>query len=348
MKDKKIGFVVPQISLRKTLKEIFRGIYGLKASDVISPSEVVSNFMKNHKKYDILLVDEAHRLRKRKNITNYQSHDKNNKRLELPKDATELDWILKCCKCPVLFYDEKQVIGPAGVEKDTLENKVKTFFHEYKEILLQQQMRSQGGVEYIESIKNILQMGDPKKKAERIGFSNYEFAIVEDFSTFNDLMFTYNKKYGLVRMMAGYAWEWKSKKNPNDFDIEIEIKGKSEGEKKNINKRWNSILEDWIASDNSINEVGSIHTVQGYDLNYGFVILGNDIVYKKGSIEANRDSYFDAKGKNTATQEELTEYIKNIYYVLMTRGIKGTYLYVCDKALRDYLKQYISVYSANL
>ena len=56
-----------------------------------------------------------------------------------------------------------------------------------------------------------------------------------------------------------------------------------------------------------------------------------------------KNSYFDRYGKIGADDKELEEFIKNIYYVLMTRGIKGTYLYVCDEALREYLAQYVDV-----
>lgn len=80
-------------------------------------------------------------------------------------------------------------------------------------------------------------------------------------------------------------------------------------------------------------------------LNYAFVIIGKDIGYDKatGKIVVHPESYFDKNGKRTAGYEELLEYITNVYYVLMTRGIKGTYLYVCDHDLREYLSQYIEM-----
>ena len=73
------------------------------------------------------------------------------------------------------------------------------------------------------------------------------------------------------------------------------------------------------------------------------MILGNDIGYDKEdkSIVVYPDHYYDKNGKRTATEKELLEYITNVYYVLLTRGIKGTYLYVCDDNLREYLQQYI-------
>ncbi len=64
---------------------------------------------------------------------------------------------------------------------------------------------------------------------------------------------------------------------------------------------------------------------------------------EKKCIYADKNKYFDVNGKKSATPEELTQYIKNIYYVLMTRGIKGTYLYVCDDDLKTYLKKYVDV-----
>lgn len=87
--------------------------------------------------------------------------------------------------------------------------------------------------------------------------------------------------------------------------------------------------------------MGCIHSLQGYDLNYGFVILGNDIKFRDGKIVADSHNYFDINGKKSTNNDTLIGYIRNIYYVLMTRGIKGTYLYICDEGLRNYFKQYI-------
>ena len=89
--------------------------------------------------------------------------------------------------------------------------------------------------------------------------------------------------------------------------------------------------------------MGCIHTSAGYDLNYAFVILGNDIKYNDvyHKIYVDRSKYYDKRGKQSATDEELDQYIRNIYYVLMTRGIRGTYLYVCDDKLRDHFMKYV-------
>ena len=93
--EKQIGFVVPQTSLRKTMRAIFKSIYGLSPSQILSPSDVVK------KRYDILLVDEAHRLHQYKNISYMGTFKQNCEKLGLTTEADELDWLLKQSDCTV-------------------------------------------------------------------------------------------------------------------------------------------------------------------------------------------------------------------------------------------------------
>lgn len=106
---------------------------------------------------------------------------------------------------------------------------------------------------------------------------------------------------------------------------------------------WNSKYYNWVATENSENEIGCIHTIQGFDLNYTGVIIGNELKYdlKNNRLYFDRQSYYDVNGKNKTSDEELRQYILNIYSVLCTRGISGTYIYACDEGVRDYLKRYI-------
>lgn len=99
-----------------------------------------------------------------------------------------------------------------------------------------------------------------------------------------------------------------------------------------------------MESEAVAHEVGCIHTIQGYDLSYAYVIVGEDLVYNRqaGRIEAVQDNYYDTNGQTKGMDpEELLAFIRDIYYVLLTRGIEGTHLYVCDPALREHLSRYI-------
>ncbi len=114
---------------------------------------------------------------------------------------------------------------------------------------------------------------------------------------------------------------------------------------------WNSIAQDWVNSPNAINEVGCIHTVQGYDLNYVGVIIGPEFSYdiENKKFKVDKEKYFDTNGRNGITDpNELERYIINIYKTLLTRGIKGTYVYVVDENLRSYLSQIVNKTSISI
>ena len=278
-------------------------------------------------------MDEAHRLHQYKNISYRGPFKKSCERIGLTTESDELDWIMHQCDCPILFYDRMQVVGPSGINierfSSKMENDRKNRLTKYFKLLTQ--MRVKGGNDYIGYIENILRCNETEKKT----FSNYQFAMFRDFKAFENLMYKKECEEGLTRMVAGYSWDWVSNNDPTKYDIEIE----------GVKRKWNHCTEGWVHSREAIDEIGCIHSIQGYDLNYAFVIMGREISYNKGTQEiiVNRDLYFDDNGKNTATYDELLEYIKDIYYVLLSRGIKGTYVYVCNDELREYMENYIDV-----
>ncbi len=325
--DKKIGFVVPQTSLRKTLKDVFKSIYGLSPSQILSPSDVTKE------RYDILLADEAHRLHQYKNISYMGPFKKNCELLGLTTEADELDWILMQSEIAVLFYDSMQVVGPSGIDFARFDKKMEDSFNQrticYYTLLTQ--MRVKGGNDYIDFVKSILDGTCVKPYSSDI----YDFKLYTDFSLFEKDMYEKENEGGLSRMLAGYAWPWISKNDKSLRDITIQ----------NVSRMWNHRTDGWVLTKEAIDEVGCIHSIQGYDLNYAFVILGNEIGYdiSSGTVMVRPDNYYDKNGKRTAEYEELLEYIKNVYYVLMTRGIRGTYIYVCDDALKEYIGQYVEV-----
>jgi len=332
-KNFSIALVIPMTQLRQSIKKIFKKVKGLSAAMVISPSQVIDH------DYDLVIVDESHRLHKPKNISNLGSHYKNNELIGLPKrEGTELDWIIKKSKRQIFFYDVNQSVGPSCVEHRDFEN-IKG-----KNLLLTEQMRIEAGREYVEFIEDFFNLKTPSNK----NFKNYDFKIYNDIrQLFNDIK-EKNKKYGLSRVVAGYAWPWHTKPGNKskiqDYDIEID----------GYKAVWNSTVKDWINSPNAINEVGCIHTVQGYGLNYTGVIIGPEFGYdfNKKTFFIDKKKYFDKNGRNgIADPNELEKYIINIYKILLTRGISGTYVYIVDQNLKKYFaeklnKEIISNFSA--
>lgn len=293
---------------------------------VIGPSEISKEM------FDIVVVDESHRLRRRVNLgTYFGAFDKACEKLKLDKNkCSELDWVLKQSKKAIFFYDEGQSIKPSDTRKEDFERlkKEKKTQIQY----LKSQLRVKGGNNYVEYIEGLLNCTLDKEK--KFYDKQYEFLLFESIADMCNQIKLREKENGLSRLIAGYSWEWISKSNKKLFDIKIE----------NYQLKWNSLADDWINSKDAINEVGCIHTTQGYDLNYAGVIFGNEITYneKKDEIEIIEKNYFDKNGKQSINKPDLLKaFIINIYKTILQRGIKGTYVYACDKALYKYLSKFI-------
>ena len=327
-KHLKIALIAPMSGLRSSIQQVFRATAGLKANMVIGPHSVAKD------SYDLVIVDEAHRLKKRRNLGGpgaYTAFDRTNVELGLPKEATQLDWILKNTKRQVLFYDQGQSVLPADIDDIDLRSKGAQFY------ALTKQMRIQAGEEYVQFIEAVLN----QRRVANLKLKDYEFRVFDDIVEMHQAIKAKDKEHGLSRLVAGFAWPWITNLAngipKQDFDIEID----------GYKLRWNSKTKDWVNSHGAINEVGCIHTVQGYGMNYVGVIIGPELYYDedKKKIAVDRSKYCDRNGHAGITDsKELERYIKNIYRTLLTRGIKGSYVYVCDKNLREYFKEHIDAY----
>jgi DUF2075 family protein/DNA replication protein DnaC len=321
----KIGLVVPMTSLRQTLKNVFKYIKGLKASMILGPADVIKD------KYDLLIVDESHRLKRRKNLTNFPSFDNVNKYLNLDSDSDELDWIRASSKVQIFFYDKNQSVRPSDVRPEKFDE----LFAE--ELFLESQMRVGegliGGQNYIEFVNKLF---DNDLQNVNLDFRGYSFKLYDDLSRMVSDIKKLDNDYALCRIVSGYAWPWISKTKPDEHDIVI-------GETK---LKWNSTNSNWVNSKNAINEINCIHTVQGYDLNYAGVIIGPELGYdlSKKEFIIRSENYKDFNGRRGIDNpEELKGYILNIYKTLLTRSIKGTYVYIVDDGLRKYFEEALSV-----
>ncbi|KAL9090654.1 MAG: hypothetical protein Q9165_005142 [Trypethelium subeluteriae] len=339
----RIGLVVPQQSLRESIKKVFRKTTGLHPSMVMTPFDVGEA----DGTFDLLLVDETHRLNQRAN----QPSGPLNKKFatitrelfgddDANKSKTQLDWIQKKSRHQIFILDAAQSVRPADLPTELLSNLIADARASGQYFQLRTQMRVQAGSDFVSYVRWILDPHPLSLPRKRQDFGEYDFRAFDSIARMQEEIFQRDAEVGLSRMVAGYAWEWKTKKDKNAFDIEI-------GE---TQLRWNSTQTDWIASKNALEEVGSIHTVQGYDLNYVGVIIGPDLGFdpERGRLFINRNSYFDKKGKEnnptlgkSYSDDDLLRFITQIYAVLMTRGIRGTYVYACNVGLTEYLRGFI-------
>ncbi len=318
---KKVGLVIPQSKLRKDMRHIFDSIDNLSHEMVLAPKDVI-----NTSQYDVLIVDEAHRLYKRQNLSGIQSYsefDKVNERImgdsftKSVNDYTELDWIIKSSKYQILFYDDLQRIRTADIDKDRFDQ---ICGPSCKHIELTSQMRCKGGNGYYEYIKDILNTPHFSIKNYK-HINNYQLKVVDHIDSLFDLIIERNKEVGLCKVVAGPGWSM----NEN-----IEIEGKS---------------FKWAGKNDNIqnpNTIWSIHKIQGFDLNYAGVIFGKEIRYDTFTekLEINKRELKDNQTKSSG-DEQMRQFILNTYLTLMTRGIEGTFVYAFDNDLRDYLHMFL-------
>ena len=329
----KMGLVIAMSSFRKTIKNVFSNIEGLNHKMVIGPSDLAKT------KYDIVFVDEAHRLRKRVNLTNYASFDNTARALGLiPNETDELEWTQLQSLKALYFYDPKQSIKPSDVNPEEF-NKIKRSSNS-KTVQLYSQFRSKGGNGYVKFVDDLL---DQKITDAKYKYSskNYEVLLFDNFKDFVSELRSKNTQHQLSRFVAGYGWQWISKNDKSKYDIVID----------GLRFQWNHDNIEFILKDVNAEQIGCIHTTQGYDLNYVGLIFGPEIILnpQTNQIEILQENYYDTNGQNTITDiNVLKQYIINIYKTIMLRGILGCYLYVSDENLRNYFKKHIYSFNENI
>lgn len=328
----KIGLVVAMTSLRGSLEKVFRKMPGLSSSMIMSPSDTFAL----KEKYDLLIVDEAHRLRQYKNIGWMGTFKKNNQKLGLSDKGTELDWIMANSKNQIFFYDAAQSVKPSDIDAANFEKLLNN--KNTLQIELSSQMRVKGGNDYISFVDHLL---NTKLNGRSYAPNDYDLVLFDSLADLYEQLGKKEEEFGLSRLIAGYSWPWISKTDNTKTDINID----------GLKLQWNTTDKDWVNSKNAFREVGCIHTTQGYDLNYAGVIFGEEISYNKktNKIEIDPAKYFDINGKKgIGNSDDLRAYIINIYKTILYRGIRGSYIYACDEGLRDYLKLHIKSFNKSL
>lgn len=324
----RIGLVIPQGSLRSSIAKVFKKTPALQNVELLSAFTVGSD----SRGWDILVVDEAHRLTQyaaqSSGPLNGRYKEITTKLFGAPLDMTknQLDWIRAKAKHTILLLDTEQAVRPADIEPEAFTRAITEARGETRLYRLHSQMRVAGGNDYIRFVREVLSDTPPDTIPD---FGDYDFRVYSDLRQMRIDLRAREQEAGLARLVAGYAWDWKSKTDRDAFDITIG----------DVSMRWNGTKSDWINSPSAVDEVGSIHTVQGYDLNYTGVIIGGDLRRDTltGDLHADRQGYRDPGGKKDnnlrerkTTDQDLLRYIRNVYAVLMTRGIRGTYVYATD------------------
>lgn len=277
---------------------------------------------------DTILVDEAHRMNEKSGMFHNLGEN-------------QIKEVIHAAHCSVFFIDESQRVTLSDIGSVTeIEKWAQEEHSEVIELQLTSQFRCNGSDGYLAWLDDVLEIRETGNYT--LEDIDYDIRILNSPNEVRDLIIQKNNENHRSRMLAGYCWDWISsgKNNSDVHDITIGDFAMS----------WNLGNSIFALDDTSIDQIGCIHTSQGLEFDYVGVIIGDDMRYQADHIvtdytkRAKTDQSMRgikklAKSDPAEAQARAEEIIKNTYRTLMTRGMKGCYVYCTDNALRDYLRR---------
>ena len=279
--------------------------------------------------FDVLVVDEAHRLNEKSGL--YGNLGEN-----------QIKELIAAARCTIFFVDDDQRvtlrdIGNAGALREW----ALRFGATVTECALSSQFRCNGSDGYLAWLDHTLDIRSTAN--EHLRTDDFDFRVLDSPSAMHELIADRNRGNNRSRVVAGYCWEWTSKRDSTAYDIVVS--------EHDYRRRWN-LTEDgslWIVAEDSVKDVGCIHTCQGLELDYVGVIIGPDLVVRNDRVvtvperRARSDKSLSGLRRLAAEDpmtaaDEADRIIKNTYRTLLTRGMRGCYVYCVDPELAAYLR----------
>jgi len=291
---------------------------------------------------DVVLVDEAHRIAKTSNFQYTPARDRT--------DMPQIDQLIRCAKTAVFFIDDHQIVRSQEVGSSSLiKQAAEQFEASYEDVQLISQFRCAGSDNYLDWLEYVL--GYKEKPVDFSEDDRFEFRIFDDPNTLQRVIKQHeDQKPNSARLVAGYCWPWSKELNTDGSlikDVVIPEHHFAMPWEAQDNYR-NGPLQagipkwfQWAYKTKGVDQVGCIYTAQGFEFDYIGVIIGPDLRYDK-----DRDCLIYDQSQNCDPtlrrgQDNFETYARNIYRVLMSRGMKGCYVYFCDKEVEAYFRRHI-------
>ena len=277
--------------------------------------------------YDALFVDEAHRLNAKSGI--FHNIGEN-----------QIKEIILSSRISVFLIDEKQQITTQDIgsveEIRYWAEKCGAYIHEAR---LESQFRCNGSDGYLSFLDDVL---DIRHDYYTFDEDEYSITVMDSPKEMMERIKALNGTDNKSRMLAGYCWNWDSKKDKTAMDIKME--------EFDFQARWNfADTSTWAIDEDSVNEIGCIHTSQGLEFSYVGVIIGDDMRFEDGKVitdyskRAKTDKSLSGilglcRKKDPLALKKADAIIRNTYRTLLSRGMKGCLVYCTDEKLSLYLK----------
>ena len=294
---------------------------------------IPANFNSND--LDVLLVDEAHRITLSPNHQYTKPENRTN--------MTMVDTLINCAKVTVFFIDDKQAIRSQEIGSTAMiRNAASNFGASIYETELYSQFRCNGSDNYLNWLDQIMYN---KQITSHFKSEEFDFKIFDNPQDLYNAIKEQNDKDGqTARLCAGFCWPWSDKTDENG-DLLKEVKIGSFAmpweTKDTIKPRPKGYVQwyEWAYKPEGIKQVGCIYTAQGFEFDYIGVIVGKDLRYDKETGVLYTDITATKDPTLKRSKEGFDDYVRNIYRVLMSRGMKGCYVYFCDNDVAEYFQQ---------
>jgi len=279
---------------------------------------------------DVLICDEAHRIRKTSESIYTPRH--------LRTGRPQIEELIQSAKLSVFFIDEHQIVRPNEIGNVSLikdsARKLGVNEENIYEYGLETQFRCGGSGKYLKWVESVLQIGEIGDEIDFDEDERIKFEIVKSPHDLKKIIDQKNnEKKNSARIVAGFCWPWSKPKPDGSLVNDVKI-GDFEMPWEKKDQFWK-----WATDDSGMEQVGTVYTSQGFEFDYIGVIFGNDLVWNRERKQ------WESKPENskdtmvTKGNEKLTQHLKNVYRVLLSRAHKGVYVYFMDKNTEEYFQK---------
>ena len=286
--------------------------------------------------FDALICDEAHRIRE-------TSHNRFTKKGDR-SDTPQVEELMRAAKVSVFFIDDLQVVRPgeegssrlitetaARLRIPLIEHELETYF------------RCGGSEAYVAWVENTLELRrtpntllDPQEE--------FDFEVVDSPQELEALIRAEHAAGFTARLSAGFCWRWSEPLHDGSLvpDVHVGDWSMPWNAKSNAGRLAAGIPKEnfWASDPRGVDQVGCVYTAQGFEYDYAGVIFGRDLVWRPRSGWLGQPEYSQDSIVKRAARDEpqrFTDLVKNTYRVLLTRGLKGCYVYFEDEQTRDFV-----------
>lgn len=288
---------------------------------------------------DVLICDEAHRIRESSNNRFTKMAERSNR--------PQIEELMDVAKVSVFFIDDLQVVRPGEVgSKDLIRYHATAMGASVFEYELDIQFRCGGSDGFVSWIDNSLGL-DRTANVIWEGDDNFDLDIVDSPEELHALINERDARGDTARLVAGFCWPW-SKQPHDDGSLVADVRLGDWSMPWNANPSAKGLApgipksDYWASDPGGLDQIGCVYTAQGFEFDYVGVVFGRDLVYRgRDGWVGQREVSYDTVLKREADPDRFTELVKQTYRVLMSRGMKGCYIYFEDPATREFFESRI-------